>query len=322
MRDVIGLIATDLGVMPEWVSSVIINAPNNYKRITIPKNSGGTRTIYQPAIECKMVQRWFLNNLFKLLPVSEIATAFEPGTSIIKNAAAHRASLYSVRIDFANFFPSIKFSDLQEVLRRNETSAPAWMARNGTLHALKQVCFLTDESLPIGFPTSPRIANVVMWQLDKALLALVTGDSAKFGRAALTRYADDIVFSSNRKSACSAFVDEVRKMLNACETPKLSLNLKKTKLMNRLGGSTLITGLRIKPNGEIGIHADYRDEIRLLLSLYSKGRLQPDEFRTLQGHLAFVRHVDPTLYTRLSYRHHKHMAMLQRGSTVDGKLAA
>ena len=311
------LIATDLGVMPEWVSSAVANAPNNCKLIRIPKQTGGTRAIYQPAIESKMIQRWLMSRLLRFLPVSEISTAFAAGSSIVKNAHAHKHSRYSVRVDVANFFPSLTVSDLWRVIVANKTHLPGWATESRAFEILSAVCFQPGRHLPIGYPSSPCIANAVMYDLDRKLLNLIKADPSKFGRAVLTRYADDFVFSTDLSGACSEFVSAVRRLFSECDSPKLALKLKKTRMMSRASGSTLITGLRVKPNGEVGIHANYRDSIRLLLRLFAQGRLDATEAPSLRGHLAFIEYADPGLFTRLSFRYHRQIEHLLRGRPIE-----
>lgn len=330
MSRCVSKLAQDMGLLPEWVTEVVNNAPNNYKLLKIPKNSTRAgkkefRTIYQPAVESKMIQRWLLHACFSKLPVSSISTAFDRGSSILKNAQVHRTSKYSVRVDLKDFFPSIKSSDLRRVLVQNNDKLPDWAGDESTAELIEKTCFLPSGALPIGFPSSPRIANVVMFELDQMLVARVKSSIETFGIAALSRYADDYVFSTDRKGACTRFIEELTQLLRESRSPKLSVNTSKTRLMTRESGSTLITGLRVKPTGEIGVHARYKDEIRLLLHLFSSGRLKNEDLPTLRGHLSFVRHSDPGLYTRLARKFTKEIAALQtgrEGASEDMKLAA
>lgn len=73
--------------------------------------------------------------------------------------------------------------------------------------------------------------------------------------------------------------------------------------MSRMGGSTLITGLRINQQGNVRVHANYRDHVRLLLKHYSAGKLNAEESQKLIGHLAYLENVDPKLFTRLSFKY-------------------
>lgn len=140
---------------------------------------------------------------------------------------------------------------------------------------------------------------------------MLSHDIARFGHAVVTRYADDFVFSTDSRGACKEFLVELRSLLAATQSPRLSINEAKNRFMSRKGGTTLITGLRVNNDGDVGIHADYRDHVRLLLKLFSTNRLVPNERESLRGHLAFIEHADPGLFTRLSFRYYAEIAKLR-----------
>ncbi len=49
----------------------------------------------------------------------------------------------------------------------------------------------------------------------------------------------------------------------------------------------------------------------MLLRLYSTGRLKQEDISKLRGHLAFLEHADPALFTRLSFRYFEEIAKLR-----------
>jgi RNA-directed DNA polymerase len=314
MPEIFDRIAAELGVSTDWLEVAVERASVNYRRIRIRKRSGGSRMLLQPSVQTKMLQYWILGRVLHRLPVSRIATAFEAGTSIVKNAEAHRNSRYSVRVDLSDFFPSITLRDLESVMRRSRKDLPEWAHDGQLLKVIGKVCFDSNGKLPIGYPSSPRIANIVMHEFDEALVGLVK-TPAVFGNAIVTRYADDFVFSTDKPGACKSFIAGIRELLAKTASPHLKLNEKKTRLMSQKGGSTLITGLRIKQDGEMGVHPHYRSYVRLLLKLYSSGRLQLQDHQKLRGHLAFIQHADPSLFTKWSYSYYSEIAALRSEKT-------
>lgn len=311
MSELHNQIARDLGVPMALVDSAVNMAHTRYKKIRIKKKSGGIRVMIQPAAELKLVLAWINEKVLKQLPVSSIATAFESGTSIVKNAKAHRNSLYSVRVDIADFFASIRSDDLLVILDRNISALPEFLQLHDFKTLMTKACFDGNDRLPIGYSTSPKIANVVMYDLDEALIRMLRASPKEYGQFALTRYADDFLFSTDLKGACKKFVKKFENVLMETVNPRLQINAKKTRMMSRNGGSTLITGLRVNSLGGIGVHPTYRDHVRLLLKLFSLGRLRADEKPSLCGHLAFIQNADPRLFTRLAFRYSAEIAKLR-----------
>lgn len=314
MDEILQKIAADLFLPIDFVSHTVKYAPTRVKRFTIPKRSGGIREIFQPSVNLKPILSWLNAELLTLLPVHPMATAFRQGQSILNNATVHSTSLYSVRIDISAFFSSILHSDLRQVLTSNRDSLPAWASKPDGLALVSKVCFDRYGKLPIGYSTSPAIANAVMFQIDTRLADVVSKVS-DFGNAVVTRYADDFVFSTDRPGACKKFVTAMTDVLAATHSPKLCVNSAKTRFMSRAGGSTLVTGLRINNLGNVVVHADYRDHVRLLLKLYMDGVLRADEVPQLVGHLAYVQHVDPALFTKLSVKFYREIERVRGGET-------
>lgn len=153
-----------------------------YHSFTVPKRSGGTRTIHAPQRDLKIMQRKILHRLLALLVVHPAAIGFERGKSIVTNANAHAGTAVIVKMDLKDFFPSISRKRVHAFFKRIgwNQQASDW---------LTDMCTL-DGSLPQGAPTSPRLANLVNYLMDKRL----DGAAKKFG-ATYTRYADDLTFS-------------------------------------------------------------------------------------------------------------------------------
>lgn len=303
-------LARELQLPHDAVAAAIRTSHARIRRVVFEKRNGEQRIAYQPSATVKPILIWLRLRILSTLPTSSIATAFKTGASILLNATAHRNARYSVRVDIKNFFPSITAEDVANLLKQSTGRfAPDWDPAD-IAALVDQVCFDRLHRLPIGFPTSPDLANAVMYSLDTALLSEIS-DNSRYGLAVLTRYADDFVFSTDQRGACAKFVDHFRTALNKCKSPCLKINEAKTRYMSRAGGSTLITGLRINNQEAVRVHADYRDHVRLLLHLLKGGRLRTDDRAKLTGHLAFIQHVDPQLFTRLSFKYADQIAELR-----------
>jgi len=310
LSDLLDQISAALTLPRDLLEDALAQSFYRYKKIYVKKRSGGMRIMLQPAAELKPIMIWLEKNVFSKLAISDISYAFQRGRSIVDNAFVHRNSLYSIRVDIKDFFLSIDFCDLQNVINESRDVFRDFSDFQDLFDLIRKACFDKDGRLPIGYLTSPRIANAVMFDIDQLLVGRLK-DKGRFGDCVLTRYADDFVFSTDKRGACKEFLKEIKIVLSNASNPKLALNEAKTRYMSRGGGSTLITGLRVKQNSEIGVHPNYRDHVRLLMKLYSSGTLRDEDVPRLIGHLAFVEHADPKLFTRLSFSYFDEICRLR-----------
>ena len=308
--DLLQLIARELQMPFEAIEASVATSHARLRRVEFAKRNGEKRFAYQATATVKPVLLWLRMRVLPHLQVSPIAVAFRRESSILKNAQAHRDSRYSIRVDIKDFFPSITSPDITRLINASDHLRAAGWNTEAVSELVGRVCFDRLRRLPIGFSTSPDLANAVMYKIDSALLGAIS-DHARFGSAVLTRYADDFVFSTDKRGACALFLDDFRQTLARCRSPLLRINEEKTRFMSRPGGSTLITGLRITNQGGVRVHASYRDHVRLLLHHIKAGRLSEEEKLKLAGHLAFIEHVDPGLFTRLSFRYSDQIAELR-----------
>jgi len=303
MPELVERISAELNVPEDGLRSALEQAFTRYKKFSIPKRSGGKRTIIQPSAEIKLIQQWLSRHLFVLLPVNPIASAYTLGSSILRNAAVHANSLYGVRVDFSDFFNSISFEDLKLYVTSVWAANPTFLISDDLWHLIRRACFDRAGFLPVGYPTSPTISNMVMHSLDSRTVALVNSAPETFGKCALTRYADDVIFSTNKRGACLQFVRMFSELVAEHNSPCLRINDSKTKYMSRAGGSMFVTGLRIRADGYPTLHRAYKDHVRLMLSLLNKDRLPMSEFASLIGHLSYISSVDGAFLTKLAFKY-------------------
>ncbi|MEI7268625.1 hypothetical protein [Pectobacterium versatile] len=100
------LIENDLKMKTGFVFDVL-SSPEEPRRWTIPKRSGGIRFIYHPSAKRKVLQYWLLQRVFCLIPLNDAAFAFIKNRSIKDNALRHSKSKnkYFVKADIKDFFP-------------------------------------------------------------------------------------------------------------------------------------------------------------------------------------------------------------------------
>lgn len=222
----LGVTASDLrAVKPE------------YQTFAIPKHSGGTRIIHAPQRDLKTMQRRILHRVLALLVAHPAAIGFERGKSIVTNANPHTGKAVIVKMDLKDFFPSISRKRVHAFFKRIgwNRQAADW---------LMEMC-THNGSLPQGAPTSPRLANLVNYVMDKRL----DGAARKFG-AAYTRYADDLTFSfahDDRRNVQS-LIQLVKQIV---EDEGYRLHMKKKLNIRRRHDQQRVTGLVVNDRPQL-----------------------------------------------------------------------
>jgi hypothetical protein len=166
--------------------------------------SGGWRLIEAPKPRLAELQRRLLRKVLATLPLDDAAHGFRPGRSVASFAAPHARQGLVIRLDLEGFFATVTLPRVHGLLR--EVGYPPAVARllAGLLTTITPVDVLAaapDSAwrlrrrlaiahLPQGAPSSPAVANLVAYRLDRRLGALAERLGANY-----TRYADDLAFS-------------------------------------------------------------------------------------------------------------------------------
>ena len=287
---------------PDRIEALLADAPGRYRTYTIPKKAPGkTRLIAEPPEEIKTLQRWFVERHLSRLPVHRAATAYRPGSSIVKNAAAHQANPFLLTLDFQDFFPSLRPRDLRRAIAASGrlSIARAELALVDRLLFWKPagVAGLSGLRLSAGAPSSPAVSNAVMYEIDTALAAL-----SRKRRARYTRYADDLTFSARDQAALVALFAETGRLIRRTRSPRLTIHADKTVFSSK-GTRREVTGLTLTPDGRLSIGRERKALIRDQIDRFSRGRLPAAEGRKLGGLIAFAQDVEPDFVRRLTRKH-------------------
>jgi hypothetical protein len=272
---------------------IISNAPERYVRYTIPKRSGGKRNIAQPARELKVLQRALIEIYSEKLPVHRAATAYRKGMSIRDNAVAHAENGPILKIDFVNFFNSIRSTDWHSYCEDR-----GLFQGSGELYESTQILFhrasgLRGLRLAIGAPSSPLISNALMFEFDARITEEVGRDFVTY-----TRYADDITFSARRTGYLVNVEKSVRKVINDIAWPQLKINLQKTVVATKKYHRQ-VTGLVLTNDGKVSLGRDRKRQLRAAVHRAIVGELSVKQIAALAGKLAFANAVEPEFIRRL-----------------------
>ncbi len=284
--------ATNLRVNQDFIEQTAQTASHRYKSYQIPKRRGGYRDIHHPAKPLKALQRWLLDNVVVRFPVHPSAFAYRDGRhyGTRANAARHQGSAYLLRLDFADFFPSITSGDIRALLEERASGSWAWWSKNDTDLFCNLVC--RYGQLTIGAPTSPSLSNAMCFSLDAHCTALAEAVAAKY-----TRYADDLFFSVGQQGVLTRVVDEVRQLLPTLAYPRgLRLREDKTTHLSKRQ-RRVVTGMVLGSDGGLSIGRSQKQRLRAMIHQFL--RLSHGERAFLAGWLAHCADVEPEFINSL-----------------------
>lgn len=190
----------------EDIESLIANKDLLYESFEIPKKNG-MRAIHAPTknsggIKLIQTQKNLYQNFLCKLPIATPAHGFVKGKNYQTFLEPHLRNTFFMRLDIENFFPSFSTDLMHTVLHEH-------IENDDALLDVIELCTLHDE-LPQGICTSPVLSNILFRRIDQRILKycqtieegrrhndnlwLVPGEKIIIR---YTRYADDMLFSSN-----------------------------------------------------------------------------------------------------------------------------
>ncbi|WP_157947001.1 reverse transcriptase family protein [Thalassobius sp. I31.1] len=268
----------------------------HYHAVAEPKKSGGLRLIEAPKSQLKAVQRQILQGILRHIPVHEAAYGFAPDKGCADAARLHCGHDEVVCFDLADFFPSVSFSRVFGVFRHLGypeavtrllaglcTTETAPDVRGQFPFAMRQLYRIPH--LPQGAPTSPALADILLFNLDCRLNAL----SAKLG-ASYTRYADDLTFSGQAGlgRGLLKLVPEIIRDEGFRSNPG------KARVMPS-GGRQVVTGIVV--NAHLNMRRAEFDQLKAEIHACGRPgdlRLSDPHYRArLIGRIQWLRHLNP-----------------------------
>lgn len=259
-------LASWLGVSDRALRYILyrLEEAEKYKTFLVRKRDGGFREIDAPKPALKYLQGKIASALIEVMPVRQIAKGYVPGRSIYDHAKVHRTKRWVVLVDLKQFFPSINFGRVLGLLR----SAPFNLEQEVAI-AVAQLCTKAG-ALPQGAPSSPVISNLICRKLDRQLLEL-----AKSAGCSVSRYADDICFSTNRRQVPDSICEILPEhgwvpgvgLKQVISSNGFEVNISKFRVA-RGRERKLVTGLVV--NRGVSVPRRWRGELRSSLHVISK----------------------------------------------------
>lgn len=274
-------LAAQAGVEPQQLWWMLFARKRAYSCYQLPKRTGGVRQIAHPNSVLKGMQRWILRNILDKLHSTSSSYGFDRGSKLRLHAAQHCGAKAILRMDIEDFFPSISIARVVSVFRVSGYSARA-------ASMLAQLCTFGGR-LPQGAPSSPKLANLVCFRLDRRLARL----SERRGLV-YTRYADDMSFSAPSATALAKTKPLITHIVHSSG---FRLNTGKTRLLGPRR-ALIVTGLVVQ-SVDVGIGRRRLRELRSRICR-AQSSVAAVDLPAIQGWLDFVADVDPVRYRMLS----------------------
>ena len=192
MKSLIQTVEQFTGLSVNDILEISKKSQNTYKKYSIPKKRKGHRKISHPSKETKLLQYACVELLIDYIKPHPAAHGYIRGqkSPLLNNASKHAKQPFLLRVDFKDFFPSIRPADLFEILKVDKVINDIKLTENDQ-HFLENVFFLQNpdgsKGLPIGAPSSPWVSNIIMIDLDSQLSTLAEKNDFIY-----TRYADGL----------------------------------------------------------------------------------------------------------------------------------
>jgi retron-type reverse transcriptase len=276
----------------------------HYRYILVRKPNGTPRLLEAPKARLKGIQRRILRKILAPIPVQDRAHGFVTGRSCLTGAQIHANEAVVASFDLSAFFPSISAPRIHGIFRslgypwavaRYLTGLCTTSTPPGVINHLSGAAVLNATygipHLPQGAPTSPALANLLAWRLDRRLDGLARAAGANY-----SRYADDLAFSGGNDFARS--IGRFSKAVAIIATEEgFYLNQSKTHIMHRHQRQQ-VTGLVV--NDHININRTDFDTLKATLHNCvrqgpgSQNRTgAPDFRRHLDGRINWVEQANP-----------------------------
>jgi len=231
------------------------------------------RLLESPTPLLRAVLRRVLDRILCWVPVHPAAHGFVRGRSAVTNAQVHLGTEPVVCLDLKTFFARItatRVNGLDTSMGYSETVA--WtltglcshqtpqhvlraMPRGGDSSARHRLrAELRDRHLPQGAPTSPALANLAAFGLDRRLAGYASAAGLTY-----SRYADDLTFSGPD----AATPRLIRAVTEIVREEGFMINSRKTRARHP-GQRRTVTGLVIS-HDRLGVSREYHDQLRAVL---------------------------------------------------------
>lgn len=296
--DIDGLIGILLAFNKNYEELLNTDKAALYRTFYIPKRSGGLRRIDTPEqrLMCALRQLKGLleENMFALYHTS--AFSYILGRCAVDAIKRHQAneSKWFLKIDFANFFGSTTLEFVMSMLSTIFPFSQIMTIQCGREELTKAISLaFFNGGLPQGTPISPFITNVMMIPIDHRLSNSLR--NFEKNRFVYTRYADDIIISSQYDFDKDKVQEHVIKVLQEFNAP-FTIKPEKTRYGSSSGRNWNL-GVMLNKDNQITIGYKKKKQFKAMLDNYvrvkqSGGSWDAHDVQVLRGLISYYRMVE------------------------------
>lgn len=254
-----------------------------------------------PSLKLKKYLRFLNSFIFDYAKINtNVVHSYRRDKSTYTAVIPHCHSKFFFQTDIKNFFYNITRKDVEKILNMSCDDSPINDIYQYKSHLLSVTTI--DDVLPVGFPTSPNISNGFLFDFDNALEGYCLENDIIY-----TRYADDIILSSNTKDFFPTIQNTISDYLNELYEGRIKINLCKTKRTQK-GNKIKILGMVILPSGKISVDIKLKQQIEILFHFYINDKDKfsdylrkhyQGDFRKISGQLNYINTIDNSYLDKL-----------------------
>lgn len=268
-----------------------------YRTFTIPKRSGGRRTIEAPINEIKGMHRdvlMFLTKECRILP-HNAAHGCVRNRNCKTALEVHKKnnSKWYLKIDFADAFGSIKANALTDMLVRKTIFATVSTYTVNNMISSIYGNYLNSatedaQGLPQGSPLSPFLLNMYMIEFDYKLTTFCREHNLVY-----TRYVDDLLISGYEKFDKIEVLSYIHNII----PEGMQINPEKTRF-GSVNWKNWNLGLMCNNEGNITVGYRKKKLMKNWVHNYNQREVRmANEYNKLLGLLNYYKYIEPEYFS-------------------------
>lgn len=223
------------------------------------------RTAYKTTRKLKTFHSFISLFILEYLNINtRVVYSYRKGFNSLDAVSKHAHSKYFFQTDIERFFENLTTPLVRKTILSGAENSPAADIEAYIDRILELITL--DNSLPLGFSSSPIMSNACLFELDNELENHCIRNDLIY-----TRYSDDIIISSQQKEAIEQIEQVIEEILQKNYNGQLTLNKQKSK-HTRKGNKVKLLGLAVLPNGKVTVDIKVKNEIEILLFHYMNDR--------------------------------------------------